>query len=45
VVTMVQMLGDLLVLGLIVRVMLLAVRTGVQRRGASAPANDFTHKG
>jgi voltage-gated potassium channel len=52
VVTMVQMLGDLLVLGLIVRVMLLAVRTGVQRRdaamtagGGSDPASDLTHKG
>jgi voltage-gated potassium channel len=45
VVTMVQMLGDLLVLGLIVRVMLLAVRTGVQRRDAADPASDFTHKG
>ena len=45
VVTMVQMLGDLLVLGLIVRVMLLAVRTRVQRRDAADPVSDFTHKG
>jgi hypothetical protein len=45
VVTMVQMLGDLLVLGLIVRLMLLAVRTGVQRRDAANPASDLTHKG
>jgi hypothetical protein len=45
VVTMVQMLGDLLVLGLIVRLMLLAVRTGVQRRDASDPASDLSHKG
>jgi voltage-gated potassium channel len=52
VVTMVQMLGDLLVLGLIVRVMLGAVKAGVQRRdaataagGASGPSRDFTHKG
>jgi voltage-gated potassium channel len=36
VVTMVQMLGDLLVLGLIVRVMLGAVKAGVQRRDAAA---------
>jgi voltage-gated potassium channel len=45
VVTMVQMLGDLLVVGLIVRLMLLAVRTGVQRRDAANPASDLTHKG
>jgi hypothetical protein len=35
IVTMVQMLGDLLVLGLIVRVMVGAVRAGIQRRGAA----------
>jgi hypothetical protein len=52
VVTMVQMVGDLLVVGLIVRLMLLAVRTGVQRRdaamtagGGSDSASDPTHKG
>jgi voltage-gated potassium channel len=52
VVTMLQMLGGLLVLGLIVRVMLLAVRTGVQRRdaamttgGGSDPASDLTDRG
>jgi voltage-gated potassium channel len=35
IVTMVQMLGDLLVLGLIVRVMVGAVKAGIQRRGAA----------
>jgi len=40
IVTMVQMLGDLLVLGLIVRVMLGAVKAGLQRR-----EGDLPHKG
>ena len=50
-VTMVQMLGDLLVLGLIVRAMVGAVRVGVQRRdaatdgGAAGPSPDLTHRG
>ncbi len=35
IVTMVQMLGDLLVLGLIVRVMVGAVKAGIQRRQAA----------
>ena len=35
IVTMVQMLGDLLVLGLIVRVMVGAVKAGIQRRAAA----------
>jgi Ion channel len=50
-VTMVQMLGDLVVLGFIVRVILGAVRVGVQRRGAAADGvasgrpRDFTPEG
>jgi voltage-gated potassium channel len=49
-VAMVQMLGDLVVLGFIVRVMFGAVKVGVQRRGAatdggaSGRPRDFTHK-
>jgi voltage-gated potassium channel len=38
VVTMVQMLGDLLVVGVVLRLMLDAVRTGRQRRDAAARA-------
>jgi voltage-gated potassium channel len=51
VVVMVQMLGDLLVLGLIVRVIIDAVRVGVQRRdaatdgAAAGPSRDLTHRG
>ena len=34
--TMVQMVGDLLVVGLVLRVMLGAVKAGLQRRGAAS---------
>jgi voltage-gated potassium channel len=49
-VAMVQMLGDLVVLGFIVRVMFSAVKVGVQRRdapdgGAPGRPRDLTHKG
>jgi voltage-gated potassium channel len=46
VMTMVQMLGDLVVLGLVLRVMLGAVKTGWQRRAAgSAGSPDSSHRG
>jgi voltage-gated potassium channel len=44
--TMVQMLGDLLVVGLVLRVMVGAVKAGLQRRAAaSARSPDPSHQG
>jgi hypothetical protein len=44
--TMVQMLGDLVVLGLVLRVMLGAVKTGWQRRRAgSAGSPESSNRG
>ena len=44
VVTMVQMLGDLLVVGLVLRLMVGAVKTGRQRRAASAGFPDSSNQ-
>jgi voltage-gated potassium channel len=44
--TMVQMLGDLLVVGLVLRLMVGAVRAGLQRRAAAAAGvPDSSHRG
>jgi voltage-gated potassium channel len=46
IVTMVQMLADLLVLGLVLRLMVGAVKVGLQRRaGAAAGSPDSSHQG